>query len=154
MRYTTLVIFILICSLIANADTKEMIFGGTRIVVTSKRKIFLFAWPDYRAVECGIKMKVLPSTYIGYRRSKNALSFTPLPDTFPEPLIFIDSCFQSLKISEFNVDLCRLNVYGHKMLVAKFYLPDGVLTMCFKKEEYNYAMEILASMRIRFATLN
>ncbi|OJW79596.1 MAG: hypothetical protein BGO69_12770 [Bacteroidetes bacterium 46-16] len=132
------------------AGTKKMIFckSGIEITITSKKKISLDdQWSEYPKWECGGNVYTGCTQYIKAKRGSLSVCFV-FADTIPNSFVKIDSCFQSLTIENRLVNLCRLTVYGNKMFVAKIAIGNHIINLTFKKEEYDFAIELLQSMRI------
>jgi hypothetical protein len=150
MRNFVLLSTLLLASISIYASTKKMIFckSGIEITITSKKKISLNdEWSEYTKWECGTGVYTGCPKYVRCKRGKLFVSFI-FADTIPNPFVKIDSCFQSLTIDNKLVSLCRLTVYGNKMFVAKIAIGSHTIDMTFKKEDYDFAMELLQSMRI------
>jgi len=144
--------FILLATTVKTfAGSKKMTFckSGIEITVTSKNKMWLFEWPEYRNAECGIKVYTNCTKQLSFKGRKFAIDFKFHPDSISGGVFMkIDSCFQTLTIDNSLVKLCRLRVYGHEMFIAQIYIANQIIDMTFGKREYDFAMQLLQDMRI------
>lgn len=149
MKNFVLLSALFVASINSYAGIKKMIScrNGIEITVTSKKKISLFESPEYRKRECGIGVYTGCAKYVNCKKGKISVCFT-FSDTICNPFVTIDSCFQTLTIDNIPVKLCRLKVYGHETLIAQIAILDHVMDMTFKKEDYDFAMELLSGMKI------